>query len=572
MLKRRDWQRPGRPGVGKPGGRRLAPRLEGLEGRRLLAAAINEVPIPTPMAGAFFITPGPDGNVWFTENSANKVGRLTPSTGAIVEASIPTASSSPEGITAGPDGNLWFTENSANKVGRLIPRTGAVTEFPIPTPNSAPTGIAAGPDGNLYFTENGANRIGRISPATGAIASFPIPTANSGPIGIAAGPDGNLYFAENSVGKIGRFSPGSRTFAEIATAAAGGGPFAIAPGPDGNLYFTEESVNRIGRLNPNTGAIAEGTVPTAASTPTGITAGPDGNIWFTEQTGNKIGTLNLTTGAITESPVPTAAAGPLGITAGPNGNLYFTESMGNKIGEVVIPRTGTLTGLTIAPNPGFAGQPVTITVVVGGPAGGPVPAGNVIVTVDGRALPPARLTTFRGQGFATVTTGPLAAGSHAILATFPGGTTFAPSASSQTLTVVSPPTVLSVRRGGFHGRPTSLVLTFSAPLDVMTAQNASNYALRAHDGQPIFIETATYDPATRTVTLRPNLPLNVHRPYTLTVTGARPFGIRDTAGRFLAGAGQPGTAFVATINGRTPFVAVHPAARRHAIGGVPGVN
>jgi streptogramin lyase len=58
--------------------------------------------------------------------------------------SVPTAGSGPLGIAAGPDGALWFTEQSGNRIGRIT--TGGVfTEFP--TSSSSPLGIAAGPDG-----------------------------------------------------------------------------------------------------------------------------------------------------------------------------------------------------------------------------------------------------------------------------------------------------------------------------------------------------------------------------------------------------------------------------------------
>jgi streptogramin lyase len=39
--------------------------------------------------------------------------------GTITEFPIPTANSQPRGITAGPDGNLWFTESSGDKIGRI---------------------------------------------------------------------------------------------------------------------------------------------------------------------------------------------------------------------------------------------------------------------------------------------------------------------------------------------------------------------------------------------------------------------------------------------------------------------
>jgi serine/threonine protein kinase len=122
------------------------------------AGSITEFPVPSP----FLITKGPDGNLWFTEDVGNKIGRISPS-GTITEFPIPTAQSSPIGIAAGPDGNLWFTEYYGNQIGRISPG-GTITEFPVPTARSGFYGITAGPDGNLWFTEDVGNKIGRISP------------------------------------------------------------------------------------------------------------------------------------------------------------------------------------------------------------------------------------------------------------------------------------------------------------------------------------------------------------------------------------------------------------------------
>ncbi len=127
--------------------------------------------------------------------------------GTITEFPIPTASTFPRGITAGPDGNLWFTEYSGNKIGRITP-AGFITEFPIPPTSSNPFGITAGPDGNLWFAEDGSNNIGRITPAGVVTGEFSIPTGDSRPFGITAGPDGNLWFTEfngNNIG--GRWQP-----------------------------------------------------------------------------------------------------------------------------------------------------------------------------------------------------------------------------------------------------------------------------------------------------------------------------------------------------------------------------
>jgi hypothetical protein len=121
----------------------------------------------------------------------------------ISEFSIPTAASYPSGITAGPDGALWFTDASANKIGRIT-TAGIIMEFPIPTAGSYPFGITTGPDGAIWFTESNqtnGNKIGRITTA-GVFTEFAIPTASSNPHRITTGPDGALWFVEYDSNRI----------------------------------------------------------------------------------------------------------------------------------------------------------------------------------------------------------------------------------------------------------------------------------------------------------------------------------------------------------------------------------
>src|SRR5581483_11295678 len=92
--------------------------------------------------------------------------------GAATHFALQTKNSQPAGITTGPDGHLWFTEFTADKIGRITP-AGAITEFPLPA-KGGPYGIAAGPDGNLWFALQKADSIGRMTP-TGVVKVFPIP-------------------------------------------------------------------------------------------------------------------------------------------------------------------------------------------------------------------------------------------------------------------------------------------------------------------------------------------------------------------------------------------------------------
>jgi streptogramin lyase len=382
--------------------RALRPNLEVLEDRCTpgyvpiteFTAGINGNSVPTG------ITAGPDGNLWFTEQSIDRIGRITPA-GIVTEfgAGI-SGSSGLNSIAAGPDGNLWFTESGGNRIGRIT-TFGGVTEFSTGiTSGSVPEGIAAGPDGNLWFTESEGNRIGRITPS-GAVTEFSSGiSSGSFPNGIAAGPDGNLWFTESEGNRIGRITP-SGAVTEFSTGiTSGSDPNGIAAGADGNLWFTEIAGNRIGRIS-TAGSVTEFGLPLDA-VPTTIVQASDGNLWFTEQTFHQIGQI---TGAGVVSQYPLLGSGyhsPLTITLGPDGNLWFTDAGSAAIGKAVLPKPvvtgsdagsrplvrvfdgllGNMTNQFLAYNPRFTGGVRVATgdingdgvpdiVTAPGPGGGP---------------------------------------------------------------------------------------------------------------------------------------------------------------------------------------------------------
>ena len=108
--------------------------------------------------------PNHENAMWATTQgtSGNSIVRVTTS-GAVTEYLLPAASA-PEGISVGPDGNLWFTDNGTNKVGKITP-SGAISEYPLNSEASRPMGIVKGPDGRLWFTEWGNNQIAAILPS-----------------------------------------------------------------------------------------------------------------------------------------------------------------------------------------------------------------------------------------------------------------------------------------------------------------------------------------------------------------------------------------------------------------------
>ena len=362
-------------------------QLEGLEARCLMSGISGMSTFPTPSQGTtgpnptVGITTGPDGNVWFTENTFSKIGMINPATDAITEFPTPTANAGPYGITAGPDGNLWFTENAAGKIGMINPATGVITEFATPTKNSDPLDIVAGPDGNLWFTENGASRIGMINPATHTITEFKTPTKNSGPFGITAGPNGNLWFTEEFANNIAEINTTTHAITEFPIPVSESLPESVTVGSDGNLWYSAVNTNCLGTFNLATHAFTQFVVLGAVA---GIVAGPDGNVWFTESADSNnldIGCINPTTDVIEEYPGSLPVYRPYGLTTGPDGNLWFTEYRAQCSVGVANLNSSQLVVTQPPPASITAGSTVSLTVTAEDSTGKPITSFNGTVTV-----------------------------------------------------------------------------------------------------------------------------------------------------------------------------------------------
>ena len=131
---------------------------------------MTEIELPKG-AGPAEIVGGSDGNLWFAEDKANRIARVTAS-GNVKEFAILTPDSRPAMMVLGPDGNVWFTQPQARKIGSIT-AGGYITEFAMPAAG-VPLGIAAGVDKNLWVTVINSHVIYRVTPK-GVFTAFPMP-------------------------------------------------------------------------------------------------------------------------------------------------------------------------------------------------------------------------------------------------------------------------------------------------------------------------------------------------------------------------------------------------------------
>lgn len=291
--------------------------------------SIEEFLIPTENSYTEKVEYGIDKSIWFTEENANKIGKIS-ANGEFTEYII-DRSSKPHDIIAGPDGNMWFTEIVGNSIGR-ISENGAITRYPLPNSNSHPFNLTVGSDKNIWFTEYWGNKIGKISPS-GIIVEYPIPTFDSRPYDISLGADGNVWFTEENGKKIGKITP-EGIISEYSIPSTFITGKAITLGSDGNMWFIEAT---LGGLGPKIAKITPGGIITEYDNlkfqPMDIVVGKDKNLWFTGGFVNKIGSITPN-GQLSEFNVP--EIDNRGITIDESGNIWFVETSANKLAKVTV--------------------------------------------------------------------------------------------------------------------------------------------------------------------------------------------------------------------------------------------
>jgi virginiamycin B lyase len=278
-----------------------------------------------------FITPGPDGNMYFTEFGRGSVLQITPS-GLMTEMG---AGCEVIGITLGIDGHVWAACSDSAYVERVSVLGGApyLDSFAVPyQPAGGP--ITVGDDGLLWYADTNGNMVHVYYDGTTKVPTLQIVSA----FGLSGGVDGGVWVSAGSlllhVDSEGR----------SASAQASNGVYLVSrcAGQPG-AWFTELGASRIGLATlANDGRITLSEISVVPnSEPTGIACGMDGSVWYTAQGTNSI-VRRLPDGSLVEFAVPTPSSTPYAIAVGFDGTVWFTENSGQKIGRLRVHPIGDL--------------------------------------------------------------------------------------------------------------------------------------------------------------------------------------------------------------------------------------
>lgn len=323
-------------------------------------AAVTVFPVPTSAAGLGRITTAPDGSMWFLEQDANKVGRITAS-GQITEYALPAVDSSVDGpakgLDVGADGTVWVTTDYGDSVTRLAPSGQLLSSRPFPPDDPCVGGVCpyAGAirvanDGVAWIAMNyDRSFVARVTPNADYFESANAPACDD-VLGKAA--DGTIWCqngaanAQNSITRLNADASGGTSYPLPADATY---PNALAAGPVGSIWFTRSSTDgtltlpsrgSVGYLDAATGATRIWQTGSRTA-PEDLVKGPDNQMWFTNGGSQPaIGHISADgVGAITA----VGNYSPESLTFGPDGAIWFTDAKNNVIVRVTTDQLQTTT-------------------------------------------------------------------------------------------------------------------------------------------------------------------------------------------------------------------------------------
>lgn len=328
---------------------------------KLQFGAVTEYCLASPVRSANGVAVGPDGSVWFGEQSLPGIGRLFPN-GTVSEFAWPEANGS-GGAVGGYktgiwgialwEGMVWGTDSVGNSIVGYSPSNGTFRTLTLPIPRSQPYTLTTGPDGALWFTSLSQNAtLGRVAPNL-KVSMYPVLTNRDElPAGVEfANATTGYYVAFDPYngGRSGLYSFDPRNvFGGVRPERVGGNYSLIYPL---SLWVTPTTVWVEQHLASSIVAydIAAGnwtdyptsTLPFTNTALPYFVQAAGGTVWYNEHYSNRMAKLDPVAGTLTEFSeadppitVKTLIQNDLTLAATPTG-AWFTSWTGNYIGYVV---------------------------------------------------------------------------------------------------------------------------------------------------------------------------------------------------------------------------------------------
>jgi virginiamycin B lyase len=157
------------------------------------------------IVNAYDVKPDKNGDVWFTAQNANKIGKVDGKTLKITEWTMPTVNSYPRRMEIGSDGIVWIGEFNAGNMARFDPKTQTFKEYKLPGPDPTPYGMGIDADGYIWYDSHRQDTMGRVDPKSGTVTEYPFPHSELALREFFLDAQGRMWYGSNPNNKVGYF-------------------------------------------------------------------------------------------------------------------------------------------------------------------------------------------------------------------------------------------------------------------------------------------------------------------------------------------------------------------------------
>ena len=295
-----------------------------------LAGKVSEWSVPTPKF-ARDPAPAPDGSIFISVMSGNKVARFDPRTQSFREWDMPPGHR-PHGVLVDKQGVVWTTGNGNGTIGRLEPASGKLTEFKTPSGGGGPHTLVISDDGGtIWFTLQSGDKIASLDTKSGAIKEYP---TSGGPYGLALDKTGNVWFCRMGDNRMGRLDPKTGAMSEVAT-GRGSRPRRVATAPDGMLWVALYGNGKLAKLDPAAmKVVKEYPLPGGDAGPYAVTVDGDGMVWVNEINTDTVVRFDPKTEQMRVVKLPSRNTGIRKMVVDASGRLWYMGSHSGRLGVV----------------------------------------------------------------------------------------------------------------------------------------------------------------------------------------------------------------------------------------------
>jgi sugar lactone lactonase YvrE len=424
------------------------------------------------------------GNIFVADTGNNRILE-TSSTGTTV-ASLGTGLSGPRGVALDGLGDAFVADTGNNRILRIAPNGYQLTlpAFAELSPAlSSPTAIQVDAAGDIYVLDSGNKRVLEYSANTGTISPLTL-DAGVVPVGLAVDPAGDVYLTNSAANDVLVYPVGATSGNILLTGL--NAPVGLAVDVDADLFVADTAKTGVLALRRSLGNIAFPLTNLNTTTNASISLSNVGNASLTFPAAP----LFTLSGANSNlfSIAPAASGGcAVGTPYVPGAGCNFTATFAptanvtasatavfntnavdtatakallTGVGKLLVPTT---VAVTLSPSTVYYAQSVSVTVTVTPSTTTTTPSGTFTLVIDGKTQPAVSI----GSGSYTVSLNPVV-GTHTIIATYSGDTTYASSTGSNTFTVnpAVTSTSLSVAPVNNNG---SISLLFTSVVSATTA-------------------------------------------------------------------------------------------------------